>query len=326
MSDIVTNEVKKELQRGLDIISGMDNGDCNLNPTPSNDKTNVVNSESLVASSSSSKEENINNNNTIQWLKTVELNYEVNKSNDKQNKEGATNTHCLVCGSNNIKNKTAGENNTTTTGGESFKKLLKCCKCHQVSYCSKECQILDWKSNKNSHKKFCKLYKQLTQQEDDEEISNQAKRKIREMLLSTIQIYANSYAVHNCFTHGIGRGFLFLQSTLSLQQLLFLPKYENDSSSRSLLLHYLTLGEYDQEICREDFELALIRKELVSILDTYDHYKQVIYVLKFRCGHIAMGCIPIKPDVGICKNLAKGYFSHLRNQDALQLNIDNLEN
>jgi len=35
-----------------------------------------------------------------------------------------------------------------------------------------------------------------------------AKNRIKEMILSSMEIYLNSYAAYNCFTHSIGHGLI----------------------------------------------------------------------------------------------------------------------
>eukprot|EP00957_Ditylum_brightwellii_P072755 5529708-Ditylum_brightwellii.AAC.1 len=39
---------------------------------------------------------------------------------------------------------------------------------------------------------------------------------------------------------------------------------------RSVILHWLTMEEYDKEVCRDDFEMAAMRNELKPAVETYD--------------------------------------------------------
>ena len=129
----------------------------------------------------------------------------------------------------------------------------------------------------------------------------------------------------------IGKGFLFMQSGCTLAQL-SLPTGSNMNAllrgspavPRSVLLHYLTLGEYDQELCRDDFELACVRSELIHAVDGYDKETQVVYLMRFRCGHLAVGVVPLVPDYKLCLKLAKEYFGNQQQCQPLQLNIDDV--
>lgn len=90
-----------------------------------------------------------------------------------------------------------------------------------------------------------------------------------------------------------------------------------------MLLHYLTVGEYDSEVCREDFELAAVRTKLQEAVDTYDVQTSVVVLMRFRCGHVALGISPLVPDYSICKSLGKSYFEN-NTAGALQLNLDDM--
>jgi hypothetical protein len=89
------------------------------------------------------------------------------------------------------------------------------------------------------------------------------------------------------------------------------------------LLHFLTQGEFDSEVCRDDFELALMRTPLKDAVETYDTEKEVVLLCRFRCGHMALGKAALVPDYGICKKLGQDYYSE-NTAGALQLNLDDL--
>ena len=111
------------------------------------------------------------------------------------------------------------------------------------------------------------------------------KEEIRIEIYTRIRFYACPLAVIQART--LGRGFLFIQSPSTLIELSFTSKpLDKDKStgrmfagqqqrqqnlmSRSMILHYLTVGEYDAEVCKDDFELALVRKDLQQCVHTYD--------------------------------------------------------
>ena len=143
-------------------------------------------------------------------------------------------------------------------------------------------------------------------------------------LYGRIRFYVCPYAVFKSTC--LGKGFLFIQSECTLAELsLLLPMNAQGHvmGMRSVLVHYLTVGEFDTEICRDDFELAEVRGKLRETVDQYDPETTVVLLMRFRCGHVALGTAPIVPDYGICKSLGKDYYSD-STAGALQLNIDEM--
>mmetsp|Transcript_8705 Transcript_8705/g.15153 ORF Transcript_8705/g.15153 Transcript_8705/m.15153 type:complete len:161 (+) Transcript_8705:246-728(+) len=157
-------------------------------------------------------------------------------------------------------------------------------------------------------------------------IFGEDKDTARQDILSRIRFYAYPYAVHKSSV--IGKGFLFVQSDSSLAVLsLPVPILSNGrrcTTQRSVLLHWLTLKEYDSEVCMDDFELAAARKELKEAIDTHDEKVEVPVLMRFRCGHVAVGIAPLVPDFNLCKVLGKEYYGSGQGDGALQLNIDDM--
>ena len=150
------------------------------------------------------------------------------------------------------------------------------------------------------------------------------KDEARQDIISRIRFYAMPYAVHKFASSG--RGFLFLQSDSSLA-VLSLPSPIVSSGTkypkqRSVLLHWLTMKEFDTEVCMDDFELAAVRKELSSAVDTYNEKVEVPVLMRFRCGHVAVGIAPLVPDFKLCTVLGKEYYAET--SGAVQLNIDDM--
>ena len=145
----------------------------------------------------------------------------------------------------------------------------------------------------------------------------------RQDILSRIRLYAYPFAI--CKTQRVGRGFLFLQSNSSLAVLSLpgpiLSNGRRCQNQRSVLLHWLTMKEYDSEVCMDDFELAGVRKRLKEVVDSYDEKVEVPVLMRFRCGHVAVGSAPLVPDYNLCMVLGKDYEEV---GDALQLNIDDM--
>mmetsp|Transcript_9213 Transcript_9213/g.15455 ORF Transcript_9213/g.15455 Transcript_9213/m.15455 type:complete len:231 (-) Transcript_9213:963-1655(-) len=206
--------------------------------------------------------------------------------------------------------------------GKSETSLSKCSKCRVASYCSRDCQVKDWKTGSGlPHKHACQSYARIgldsVLKTEDDQIA------VRGELFGRVRFYVCPYAVHKSSV--LGKGFLFLQSDRTLAELsLLYPKTTrgHPMGMRSLLVHFLTMGEYDTEVCRDDFELAVVRTALQATVDNYDEQTSVVLLMRFRCGHIAVGKAPLVPDYGICKSLGKDYYS--QDAGALQLNIDDV--
>jgi hypothetical protein len=225
----------------------------------------------------------------IQWLKICELDYTLdnpytsNENNPKQ---------CCRCGA-------------------CPEKLFYCSKCSVSGYCDKSCQVQDWPA----HKRTCVGCISLSLVDK--------KERDRNVVFAEIRLYACPYAVHHAQT--LGPGFLFVQSSLPLAQMAT-PSPNNTSKDRpmrSLLLHYLTLGEYDTDLCRDDFELTLVRTELQAALSCVENDTHVIVLMRFRCGHVALGIAPLLPDYAVCKKLGADYYKDA-GSGALQLNLDDM--
>jgi MYND finger len=256
----------------------------------------------------------------IQWIETLELGYatsdnaatassESDQGNNNDNIDD--DTICFYCQA-------------------AHTKLFRCCKCQVAAYCSKDCQVKDWKAGR--HKHACDSYKRLGRSETFVH-GEHDQALARQDVFARIRLYACAYAVFK--TRNLGRGFLFLQSQHTLAQMsLTIPKdcrgRDLNSSSprtagpRAMLLHYLTLGEFDAELCRDDFEMALLRSPLQrAVLHDYNDQQQVVLLWRFRCGHTALGMAPLTPDHDIALKLGMDYFGET-DPPSLQLNIDDV--
>jgi hypothetical protein len=242
---------------------------------------------------------------SVEWIQELELGYNGPKLRE---------TICFSCGK--------GED-TTATASPSLVKLSKCGGCHVAAYCSRDCQVKDWKGG--GHKMACPSYARVADASNaNNHIPEEGTRAtIRNELFARIRFYTCPYAVFR--SAELGRGFVFLQTDKTLAEMsLYHPKdCTGRPLIRSVLLHYLTLGEFDTEVCREDFELAMVRTTLMEAVNSYNSEKEVVLLCRFRCGHLALGKAVLVPDYGICKRLGQDYYAN-NSSGALQLNLDDL--
>ena len=154
---------------------------------------------------------------------------------------------------------------------------------------------------------------------DDKEIA-------RKDVFQRIRFYACPYFVYRSETTK-KKGFLFIQSDSTLAEMsLPIPVLANGrpiTKQRAVLMHFLTIGEYDQDLCKDDFEMAMVRNELVTCVDNYVERKELVLMLRFRCGHVAVGITKLIPDYALCQTLGKEYYQQ-SGSGAVQLNIDDV--
>jgi MYND finger len=200
--------------------------------------------------------------------------------------------------------------------------LKSCARCRAVEYCSRECQTSDWKER---HKKLCGSYQQLSVDKTGNLVLKDTADKslVKSAIFSKVRLYACPYAVHQ--SRSMGRGFVFVQSTATLATMALPSPFEMNGGplreQRSLILHYLTLGEFDVEVCREDFELATLRPQLKDLVDSYQPEEELVILARFRCGHLAVGVASLVPEYNACVRLGREYFAD-HGTDPLQLDID----
>lgn len=242
----------------------------------------------------------------FEWKQCMELGYmEGDDSNDVD-----ADPICFQCGK---------------AASSQDKPLARCAKCHTVSYCSRACQVKNWKKGASGGHKFCcSYYKRVG---DDMMIAlPDDKETARQDLFQRIRFYACPFYVHRSSV-AKSPGFLFLQSDSTLAEMSLptpkLPNGRDMTKTRSILLHFLTLEEYDKELCKDDFEMATVRTELNAAIDTFDDKKEIVVMMKFRCGHAAVGVGKLVPDHALCTSLGKEYYGKLTD-DAVQLNLDDL--
>lgn len=252
----------------------------------------------------------------IRWVRTMELGYASSADSADSPRADSAKPICFKCG------KAADQH----LSGDSGAKILRCSRCSVASYCGRECQVADWKSGQGGgHKHSCAAYKRVgvdlkLNGEDD-------KTTAREEIFRRIRFYACPYGVYR--NRALGRGFLFIQSPMLLAELsLPIPKRpcgRGMAGQRAVLVHFLTLGEYDQELCRDDFELAGCRSQLKEAVESYDEREEIVILMRFRCGHVSVGVSPLVPEYGVCVSLGKDYYEGQKAAEgALQLNLDDV--
>ena len=95
------------------------------------------------------------------------------------------------------------------------------------------------------------------------------RRSVVERLLASVRLYLCPFAVARA---QLGRGFVFVQSENSLAQLALPLPVDCDGRAleveRALLLHYVTMEEYDKELRREEERAVSPEKKQTRRIDT----------------------------------------------------------
>jgi hypothetical protein len=204
--------------------------------------------------------------------------------------------------------------------GKPLTTLSKCAKCKVAAYCERDCQVKDWKA---SHKAACASYQRVGANMKGL-VTPESQAQARQEIFHRVRFYACAYAIHK--EAQVGKGFLFLQSNHSLAAMsVAIPKdsYGRKLGTRGIMVHYLTLGEFSSELCRDDFEMTTFKSDLTTAVENYDPQTQVILLLRFRCGHVAIGRAQLSMSYASFKTLGKQFFAE-QNAECLQLNIDDV--
>lgn len=207
------------------------------------------------------------------------------------------------------------------------------------------------------HKFTCNAFKRVG--DDMIILCTTDKEEIRHEILSKIRFYAYPYAVftaqnsqNNNSTvamttmtttttnleggddnyntiNSSTRGFLFIQSDSSLAVMsLPIPILSSGHAyphCRSVILHYLTVNEFITEVCnKHDFELTCMTNELRNAVETYNEMNELVILMRFRCGHVALGIETLVPDYNLCLVLGKEYYGADEIGQPVQLNIDDM--
>lgn len=66
------------------------------------------------------------------------------------------------------------------------------------------------------------------------------------------------------------------------------------------------------------FAPQVIRSPLEVAVDTYNPKKEVVVLVRARCGYMAVVVLPLVPELAVCRQLGVEYVE----KEALQLNLD----
>ena len=72
---------------------------------------------------------------------------------------------------------------------------------------------------------------------------------------------------------------------------------------------WLTMSEFDKEVIPtpSSFELGVFRSKLSDLVENYDLEKEVVCLVRFRCGYAGVGVMQLCPDFRVCLSIGKDY-------------------
>ncbi|GAB5036478.1 zinc finger mynd domain-containing protein 19 [Nannochloropsis oceanica] len=126
-------------------------------------------------------------------------------------------------------------------------------------------------------------------------------------LLCKIRLHLGPYTIAHYDKQG--RGFAFVQSTATAHDLFIARPITSKGRplERSVLIHFLTWGEFISVVLEDDFEYTVAREPLQEALAVYDPEDEYVVLLKLRCGFLAVMRVPLVPDARACRKLAEDY-------------------
>lgn len=203
------------------------------------------------------------------------------------------------------------------TSADGTTKFSRCSKC-QAAYCSRACQVKDWKKPFN-HKAMCKQLAAI----NNGSLSNLLNQReiVGKWLIST-RLYLCPFAVHHYKARG--QGFLFVQSPNTLLDLFYAAPVNSRGCMlhRQVYVHYLALTEW-HERCSQNFEMSAVTEQLSAAVNNNDLKRdgRVVVVVLLRCGRLCVLTMPLVPDFGISEKLGGANVKEA-SSDCLQLNLD----
>ena len=188
--------------------------------------------------------------------------------------------------------------------GETFS---MCARCGTASYCSRECQIADWK---RCHKKNCKQYAKIRKGETIDH------RSVIENLIRKSHMYLNPFYIAKRKETECG-GFLYLNSPNTLEQLyLTLPvDIKGKAFSRDVIARFVTMEDF-RGMIKVNFELATIAEKLAKC--DMNSKETVPVVVMLRCGVFVLLEISYAPSYVVCEKMS----AHHAKDEKLQFSLD----
>ena len=90
--------------------------------------------------------------------------------------------------------------------------------------------------------------------------------------------------------------------------------------NRLVVLEYLSVPEWKEHVCKDDFELAAIRPNLERAVAEYDPLSQIVVLVATRCGFVGVVVAPLVPDRAISAALGAQY--EYAAKQKIGLNVD----
>eukprot|EP00904_Undaria_pinnatifida_P003552 jgi/Undpi1/13198/HiC_scaffold_8.g02860.m1 len=190
-----------------------------------------------------------------------------------------------------------------------------CCSKCGAKYCGRNCQVSDWKAG---HKKMCEQLREMREGGAARIKQPLNRQNVMARILGRVRLYLCPFAV--CHGEVQGRGFVFVQTPNPVLELEYLQPVNSNGRKldRSIILHFLSMGEFVDAVLQDDFELGVIRSPLETAVNSYDRKKEMVVLVRARCGYMAVVVLPLVPELAVCRQLGVEY----REKDALQLNLD----
>lgn len=204
-------------------------------------------------------------------------------------------------------------------------KFSACSRCG-AKYCSRACQVKDWKL---THKLICQDKKKNQEAKalnDNLECTKvEAHITDEEAILSVLNrlmAYTAPFAVFQFEQQA--KGVLFVQTQQDLKEFRYTGKINEHKEmlDRVVICHYINETELEEDVMPNIPELEKHKGYWRAALRKYKPKSQVVLLIKTGCGWTHCITVPLEPTYQMCLGAIQDNLAMYENMDQLELRMD----
>lgn len=212
--------------------------------------------------------------------------------------------------------------NPDCTNRQSEENIFKKCARCGAMYCSRECQVKDWKA---THKLMCvdRRAKAASQKVESKMMDSSVSDEESVMtVLNQLMAYTSPFAVYQASQ--VGKGILFAQTEEDARRFRYTGKVDEAGKelNRVLYFHYVTEKELETEILPNIPELEKHKGQWRKHLKKYLPKSQLVMLVKTGCGFSRCQVVPLEPKYQMCLGAIHDNLKMYQEMDQLEVNLD----